>query len=118
MDKPTQVRERRAGNPGGFLAGLVVGGLAGAGTMLLMAPESGKKTRSDIQHRGIALRDQTVETVENTVADARIRARQITAPARRQAQELQQRGQEILDEHRGWARHGSDSASLAAEQVE
>jgi gas vesicle protein len=117
MDKPMQVHETGTGNAGGFLAGLVVGGLAGAGTMLLLAPESGKRTRSDIQHKGIALRDQTVETVENTMAEARIRARQITAPARRQAKELQQRGQDILDEHRDRPSHGPDQPSHAVEQV-
>jgi gas vesicle protein len=100
MDNPKQEPESQSGNVGGFLAGLVVGGLAGAGTALLLAPESGKRTRSDIQHKGIVLRDQAVESVENTMAEARIKARQITAPARRQAKELKHRGQEILDEQR------------------
>ena len=78
--------ESEIANAGGFMAGMVIGGLAGAGTMLLLAPQSGKKTRSEIQQRGMELRDQTVETVENTMAEARVKARQITAPARKQAQ--------------------------------
>ncbi len=90
--------ESEMAGAGGFLAGLVVGGLAGAGTALLLAPESGKKTRSDIRQKGMELRDQTVETVENTVADARDKARQITTPARKQAKEIQQRGQELLEQ--------------------
>ena len=100
MHNPRQEHESEMASAGGFLAGLVVGGLAGAGTALLLAPESGKKTRADIQHKGMELRDQTVETVENTVADAREKARQITTPARKQAKELQQRGQEVLEEQR------------------
>jgi gas vesicle protein len=100
MDNSKRVHESESGHAGGFLAGLVVGGLAGAGTALLLAPESGKRTRADIQRKGAQLRDQTVENVENTMAEARIKAHQISAPARTQAKRLQQRGQEILEEQR------------------
>ncbi|MDO9066734.1 MAG: YtxH domain-containing protein, partial [Chloroflexota bacterium] len=116
MDNPKRDHESEASNAGGFLAGLVVGGLAGAGTALLLAPESGKRTRADIQHKGMELRDQTVETVENKVAEARIKARQITAPARRQAKELQQRGQEILEEQRDRLTHGLGQPSQTVVQ--
>ena len=111
MDNAREEHQSEHGNAGGFLAGLVVGGLAGAGTMLLLAPVSGRRTRADIQHKGMELRDQTVETVENTMADARLKARQITAPARRQAKELQQRGQEILEEQRDRLTHSADQVS-------
>jgi gas vesicle protein len=110
MDNPKQEHESEGSNAGGFLAGLVVGGLAGAGTALLLAPESGKRTRADIQHKGIVLRDQAVESVENTMAEARIKARQMTAPVRKQAKELQRRGQEILEEQR-------DRVSTSGDQV-
>jgi len=33
------------------LAGLLIGGLAGAGAMLLLAPQSGKETRAQIQQK-------------------------------------------------------------------
>ena len=111
MDNPKQEHESEAGNAGGFLAGLVVGGLAGAGTALLLAPVSGRRTRADIQHKGMELRAQTVGTVENKMAEARIKARQITAPARRQAKELQHRGQEILEEQRDRLTHGAAQVS-------
>ena len=71
----------------GFLAGLLVGGLAGAGTMLLLAPQSGEKTRVQIQQKSIELRNQTVKTVEGAVAQARGKARQITDDVRKQAGE-------------------------------
>ena len=120
MDNPKQEHESEhepeGGNAGGFLAGMVIGGLAGAGTALLLAPESGKRTRADIQHKGMALRDETVETVENTMAEARIKARQITAPARRQAKELKYRGQEILEEQRERMTHGSSQPSQTVEE--
>jgi gas vesicle protein len=92
--------ENHAIHPGGFLAGLLIGSLAGAGTMLLLAPQSGKKTRAQIQQKSIELRDQTVETVEDAVTQARTKAHQITTGVREKAEELQQRGQAMLDEQR------------------
>ncbi|MBF8285800.1 MAG: hypothetical protein HW378_4715 [Anaerolineales bacterium] len=66
--------------------------------MLLLAPQSGKRTRAKIQLKGIELRDQTAEAVEDVVAQARVKARQVTAGVREKAEELQHRGQEMLDE--------------------
>ena len=83
-----------------FLAGLLIGGLAGAGAMLLLAPQSGKSTRTQIQEKSIELRDQTVKTVEDTVAQVRSKANQITTTIHKQADELQQRGQDMLDEQK------------------
>ena len=98
MRDPRQTHAAEAATAGGFLAGLVIGGLTGAGTMLLLAPQSGRRTRAEIQQKGTELRDYTVENFGNRVADARVTARKITAPARRQVKELQHRGQEFLDE--------------------
>ena len=84
----------------GFLAGLLVGGLAGASTMLLLAPQSGKRTRAQIQEKGIDLRDQTVKTVEDTVSQVRTKADQLTNTIYKHAEDLQQRGQELLDEQK------------------
>ncbi|RPI56651.1 MAG: YtxH domain-containing protein [Chloroflexi bacterium] len=84
----------------GFLAGLLVGGLAGAGMVLLVAPQSGKKTRALIRQKSSDLREQTVKTVEGAVAQTRDKARQITDDIRDHAGELQQGGQDLLDEQR------------------
>ena len=103
--------ESEAGNAGGFLAGMVIGGLAGAGTMLLLAPQSGRRTRAEIQHKGLELRDQTVENFGNRVADARTQARKMTAPARRQVKALQHRGQELVEEQLDRVSAGIDRGS-------
>ncbi|GIK55528.1 MAG: hypothetical protein BroJett015_11910 [Chloroflexota bacterium] len=74
-----------------FLAGLLFGGLVGAGVMLLLAPQSGKKTRRQIWRKGRDLREQATDAVEDTVA-------QVRASIHEQTEMLQQRGQDALDE--------------------
>jgi gas vesicle protein len=79
---------------------MLLGGLAGVVVMLLLAPQSGKKTRAKIQHKGIELRDQATETVEDAMAQVRHTARQVAGDVREKAEELQQRVQDTLDEQR------------------
>ena len=67
----------------GFLAGLLAGGLIGAGAMLLLAPQSGKRTRAKIQRKSAELRKQTADTVEDSLAQARAKAGQITDDVRK-----------------------------------
>jgi YtxH-like protein len=55
-----------------ILLGMLIGSVAGAVTMLLLAPQSGKDTRSHIQNKGIELRDRTNEMVEDTLAQVRL----------------------------------------------
>jgi gas vesicle protein len=55
----------------GLLVGLLAGGLAGAGAMLLLAPQSGRRTRAKIQRKSAELREQTADTVEELLEQAR-----------------------------------------------
>ena len=50
------------------LVGMLIGG---AVAMLLLAPQSGRDTRTHIQKKGIELRDRTTEMVEDTLAQVR-----------------------------------------------
>ena len=84
----------------GLLTGLAVGALVGAVSMLLLAPQSGKRTRAKLQRQTRELREQTADTVEDAVAQAHVTARQITGDVRKQAEELEQRGHAIISEHR------------------
>jgi gas vesicle protein len=97
MDNHNHEHENGANQIGGFFAGLLVGGLAGAGTMLLLAPQSGKRTRAKIQQKSIELREQTTEAVEDAMAQARTKASQIRAGVQEQAEALEQRGQDVVD---------------------
>jgi gas vesicle protein len=85
----------------GVLVGMLVGGLAGAVTMLLLAPQSGKDTRIQIRKKGIELRDRTTEMMEDTVAKIRSNANKITFDLRNYGQ--------------GFAAERSDHVSEAAQ---
>jgi len=54
------------------LLGMLIGSIAGAVATLLLAPQSGKDTRTQIQKRGIELRDRTTAMVEDTLAQVRL----------------------------------------------
>jgi len=78
------------------VAGLLLGGLAGAGAALLLAPQSGKETRVQIQQKTIELRDRAAETADQAISQVKSTTHQITTDVREKAGELQQHGQELL----------------------
>jgi gas vesicle protein len=80
------------------LVAMVVGGLAGAIAMLLLAPQSGKETRKLIQKKSVELRDQTTEMVEDTVAQVRSNVNKIALGGREKINELKKHGQELAVE--------------------
>jgi gas vesicle protein len=90
-----------AGPLAGALVGLLIGGLAGAMAMLLLAPQSGRKTRARVYQLSHELREQTAETVEGAVAQVRVKAGQITHDVREQAEGLGQHGQAVLEGKNG-----------------
>jgi gas vesicle protein len=85
----------------GFLAGLLAGSLVGAGAMLLLAPQSGRRTRVQIQRKSADLREQTADTVEDSLAQVRAKAGHITDDVREKTDELEHRAQAVLDEQSG-----------------
>jgi gas vesicle protein len=82
----------------GFLAGLLVGGLAGAVAMLLLAPKSGKDTRRQIKDESILLYDQTTDSIEDTVAQVRSKLNDLTSDGRDKIKEIKQHGQKLAIE--------------------
>lgn len=100
MNETSPETDYGTNHPGYFVAGLLfgslLGGLAGAVTMLLLAPQSGKKTRKQIRRKGRDLREQTAETIEGSVKQARTKAHHVSTGIHDQAEDLQQRGQDIV----------------------
>lgn len=71
-----------------FAAGVALGGLIGAGTALLLAPRSGRRTRRKIRHAAEDLGDRAEETLEHAAEDARRYAEE----ARRAAERVKPKG--------------------------
>ena len=85
-------------NPLNVVLGMLVGGLAGAVTMLLLAPQSGKETRNQIQQKSIELRDRTSKIVEDTMSLVRSSVNKISLDGLEKFNELKQQGQELAVE--------------------
>lgn len=100
MENLTQENEYTVEHTGAkalrFFAGVLVGSLAGASVMLLMAPHSGRKTRAIIQRKSNQLRHQTTAAVEDAVAQARAKTHQVMNAVNEKTEEIQHRGQEML----------------------
>ena len=79
-----------------MLTGVIVGGLVGAGALLLLAPQAGKQTRAELQEGVEHLREQTTEKVKDTVAQVKSKASQLKVEAQAKAGDIQHQGQGLL----------------------
>ena len=98
MSHENQVPEYHNTSTLSILAGLLVGSLAGALTMLLLAPQSGKDTRMQIKDKSIELRDRTTEMVEDAMEQVRSSRDKLTTSGRQKAKELLHQGQALVVE--------------------
>ena len=97
MNRRNQTDESMDKTSGGtsLLAGLMIGGLVGAGTMLLLAPQAGRRTREEIQQGALDLRDRATDSARDAAAQVRSRAEQVVTNVRGKADDLQNQGKEI-----------------------
>jgi len=97
------------------LIGLLVGSLAGALTMLLLAPQSGEDTRAQIKDKSIELRDRTTEIVEDAMAQVRLSRDKLTMGGREKAKELLHQGQTLVAEQ---LEHVSEAAQAGKKAIQ
>lgn len=100
MEMPVQNKKMMRLRMQGFFSGLLVGGLVGAGTMLLMAPKSGKRMRSQLQHQVDDLREQMAENLEDAEETMFVKARHAAHDVRERVEEMQHQGQAVLNSKR------------------
>lgn len=83
---------------GAFMAGFVIGGLVGAATALIMAPQSGAETRAQIASKG----DELWHTGEQQFLEYRDKAETTVSQTQAKVQEtsgqVQERARIVLDE--------------------
>jgi gas vesicle protein len=104
---------RRNGGGGSGFAGFLLGGLLGAGAMLLLAPQSGRQTREEVRQGALDLRDRTNTTVRSKVEEAKIKAQQLTADARQKAEELKEQGKDVAADQLDRAAAAAQNAKRA-----
>jgi len=92
MIKKTQ----ESSNTFGVVVSMLVGGLAGAGAMLLLAPQSGEKTRMQIKEKGVELRDHTTGMMEIVMARIWLAKQKISRDGRRKTKELLRQSQALF----------------------
>ena len=103
-------------NTKSVLAGLLVGGLVGAGTMLLLAPQAGERTRSELQEGVTHLRDRTTETVKDKVTLVKSRANQLKADVQTKAGELQYQGKDLIAKQLDRVSHAAEAGKKAIQE--
>ena len=93
-------------------AAFLIGGLIGAGAMLLMAPQSGKETRALIRDKSVGIKDRAVDTAGQTRARAGKAIGSLThqtkETASKAASRLSDRGKDMVE-------MGKEKASAAVQ---
>ncbi|MCB9418347.1 MAG: YtxH domain-containing protein [Ardenticatenaceae bacterium] len=106
---------------GSFLAGFVIGGLVGAAVALILAPQSGQDTRSQIVGKSQSLREQSGERLQqyrelanSRTEEYRKRAGDSFAEARGR---LQETGGPVMEQARIVLDAGKERAAQVKDQV-
>ncbi len=117
MENNVEEHVHSSNNSKNVLIGLLIGGLAGAAAMLLFAPQSGKRTRAQIQQKSIQLRDRTTKNIKKAVAQVRSKTNMMTADVQEKAGELKQLGQDKLVKQLDRVSAALDAGKAAVEAV-
>lgn len=105
--------KEQSGNAMSVLIGMIIGGLVGAVTMLLFAPQPGEKTRAELQDGAMKLRDLTTTTVKDTLTQVKTKANQLKVEMQVKAQDLGHQGQELLVKQLENVSHAAEAGKKA-----
>ncbi|MCL4535140.1 MAG: YtxH domain-containing protein [Bacteroidetes bacterium] len=83
----------------GFVTGFLLGGLVGAAAALLLTPRSGEEARDTLVDRGIVLK---------------VKAEEVAAKAREEADEILSRGKTVLEDQRARLKEAVEEGKGAA----
>ncbi len=78
----------------------VIGGLIGAAVALLMAPQSGEKTRHMIRSKSMEIRDKAMDTAQETRDRASKAIGDVAKQTKDRATMLRRRGQDMVSEQK------------------
>src|SRR3990172_2068467 len=81
-----------------FLAGIVIGALAGIGLGMLFAPQSGQATRQRLKDRADEMGTRLRSSADEVSGRGRQNADELTERGRTAMDELAQRGRKVVDE--------------------
>jgi gas vesicle protein len=105
-----------------FMAGLVIGAVAGSVIALLTAPKSGEKTRELISDKSHELRHKAIDTVDmakdktgKVIAEGREKVEHVVSRVKEQANDAIGHGQDMAYEKR---HEMSDEMRRVADQVD
>ncbi|HSM70582.1 MAG TPA: YtxH domain-containing protein [Anaerolineales bacterium] len=87
--------DRSNGN-GSWLTGLIFGSIVGAATMLFLAPQSGRKTRAEVQKGAEQLRNRTTEVMKDRFEQVKNKTDQIKTEVKVKAANIEHKGKDML----------------------
>ncbi|HEX2981459.1 MAG TPA: YtxH domain-containing protein [Anaerolineaceae bacterium] len=90
----------RESNTWSVITALLIGGVIGAGVMILFAPQSGHETRGLLRDKSRDIRDRAVKTAEKTSNQTGKVVGELTQRAKDRATSLLQRGREMTEEYK------------------
>lgn len=79
MNHRVRTNDTKSKSSAGLLTGLLIGGLAGYGTMMLFAPQSGKETRALIMQTSHTMQDQAADIFDELMVLSHFDSRKITS---------------------------------------
>lgn len=103
---------------GAFIAGFVIGGLVGAATALILAPQSGANTRAQIAAKSEELKQAGEEQYLEYRDKAQTSIAQAQAKAHDTSEQVQERARIVLDEGKHKFQKNKSEEAIQSAEIE